>query len=143
MTNSFTRGSTVTKIVFCGLDNMKSRKDAFITWLDYLKKLNNEELKTCLFVDGRLTAEMFQLFFIKGNDIEKQEDYLNNYLFDDEDVPETICTFKQTSHLASMIASFSVGFYTNWLSNLVQNMDIYFVPYFYEYYLPLNNFKHA
>ena len=65
----FTIESDATKIMICGFDNMEARTIFFDKWETYVKQLPEEERKECLFIDGRLAAEEFQVFAIMGNDI--------------------------------------------------------------------------
>jgi len=123
-------------VVICGFDNMEARKIAFENWLTYLETA--EDRSKCFFQDGRLLAEQLQIFNIQGNDLEAIEKYKSDYLFDDSEVQEAMCTFKQTSHAAAMIASHMVGLFTNWVSNTFVGPKIKKVPFFYQYFIPIN-----
>ena len=74
-----------------------------------------EESHEYLFIDGRLTADMFQLFCIQGNDAYAQDEYEMNWLFEDEDADDTDCTFRQTSHIAAMLGTYITTYFTNFL----------------------------
>lgn len=128
----YTEYSTSNPIVMTGLDNMKARRIAFENWVKFLKD-NPNCVDNALFIDGRLNAEAFSIFCIKGNDLKAQENYLKDALFSDEEVGEQDCTFKQTSHMAACIASHMVGFLTNFFGE-----DFREVPYFFRYDLPIN-----
>lgn len=134
----YDESSSTSKVVFLALDNMKTRKIAFLKWKNYVLNSSDEERKKCILFDGRLTAEMFQILIIQGSDINAINNYETNYLFDDSVVEDAPCTFKQTSHMAAMIGSFMTGFYTNWLANVKNQSNIYNLPFYTEYYLPLN-----
>lgn len=129
-------------IVICGFDNMKARKIAFKNWVKMVSELPTQEMEQCFFQDGRLLAEQLQIFNIPGDRPDLMEQYERDYLFDDEEVAEAECTFKQTSHCAAMIASHMVGFLTNWVSNADMiakgGKGIRQVPFRYEYLIPLN-----
>jgi hypothetical protein len=132
-------------VVICGFDNMMARKIAFRNWRDYLSMLPEEKRKQCFFQDGRLLAEQLQIFNIPGDKTDWMDLYEANWLFDDAEVEEADCTFKQTSHCAAMIAGHMVGFLTNWASNaLATPEDILdghvtrMVPFLYEYVIPIN-----
>jgi len=114
-------------IMICGFDNMVARKIAFQNW----KHAGTN--KDMFFQDGRLLAEQLQIFNIPGDRPDLIELYEKEYLFDDSEVAEAPCTFKQTSHCAAMIASKMVGFLTNWISGMKMS-----VPFKYEYLIPLN-----
>ena len=134
--------SPTNSIVICGFDNMTARKIAFNSWKAGLDALGVEYRKNCFFQDGRLLAEQLQIFSIPGDDEERIAQYERDWLFDDSEVQEAECTFKQTSHCAAMIASHMVAFLTNWVSNvnLVSKglPAIRQVPFMYEYLIPAN-----
>lgn len=126
-------------IVFSCFDNMKARKIAFLKWFNHLKTLDkdSQERKEAIFIDGRLLAEQWQIFCVRGNDKEINK-YYKEYLFDDSEIKEVECTFKQTSHCATMIASNMTTQFINHLYN--QNSKVAFrkVNFFTEYNAPLN-----
>ncbi len=43
-------------------------------------------IENCLFIDGRLAAEEFQVFCIKGSDNYSMHRYSHDYLFSDEEL---------------------------------------------------------
>lgn len=104
-------------IVLCGFDNMEARKIAFIKWKD---AITNYDAKNCLFIDGRLAAEEFQVFCMTGEDSWLMEKYEKEWLFDDKEAEETICSYKQTSFCANMIASVMVNLLVNFITNLCE-----------------------
>jgi hypothetical protein len=128
--------------MICGFDNMAARKIAFQNWKESLTDLTQEEKRSYFFQDGRLLAEQLQIFNILGDDEEAIANYEKDWLFDDKEVEEAACTFKQTSHCAAMIASHMVGFLTNWASNVDMISkglpSIRQVPFMYEYLIPAN-----
>ena len=144
------------EVCFSAFDNMAARKTLFQFWLDsielsgketpedtwevseepeYYDEINPEYF---LFVDGRLNPEQMQIFCIRGSDKAAIKKYQEEFLFDDSDVEDLPCTFKQTSHSAAMIASHMVGFYTNHLTNIIEEDDDRVVPFMWEYHIPLN-----
>jgi hypothetical protein len=59
--------------------------------------------------------------------------YEEKFLFNDSEADETICSFKQTSFMANMIASYMVNLFVNFISNL-SNPDIEkSIPFFTEF----------
>ena len=64
----FTSMSSATSIMICGFDNMEARKVFFNSWRNYVELRPDSEQKHCLFIDGRLAAEEFQVFCIRGDD---------------------------------------------------------------------------
>ena len=136
--NSFYRkedNPITTKVMICGFDNMKARKEYYEMWK---QDINAECPQDYLFIDGRLTAELFQVFVIKGNDKYAQREYETNWLFGDDIADETDCTFKQTTHLAAMIASFIVNHFVNWCSSFSETNFPRRIPWFTEYNSILN-----
>ena len=118
-------------IMICGFDNMEARKTFFNNWVRHIHYHNNPE--RCLYIDGRLSAESFQIFAIRGDDERAIEEYRNKWLFDDSEAEETICSYKQTSFMAAMIASTMVNLYVNHMANLCGPIIPRDVPFFTEY----------
>lgn len=127
-------GSISNNIVIMGVDNMEARKNGFNNWLNFLEENPNEKDKS-IFIDGRLSMNVIQIFCIRGNNLSSIENYKNNHLPSDSEVPDEECTTKQTSHCAAMIASHIVAFLTNFLSESTLENSI---PFKYEYIIPLN-----
>lgn len=113
----FTRHSTASNIMICGFDNMAARETFFNKW--YTSTMNDvEENKgRHLLIDGRLAAEEFQVFAIKGDDLRAIQEYRDNWLFKDSDAEETLCSYKQTTFMANMIGSIIVNLFVNFVAN--------------------------
>lgn len=125
------------KVMICGFDNMEARKIFYNSWKE---GINPNEAEEYLFIDGRLTAEMFQIFTITGTDVYAQSVYETQWLFNDYAADTTDCTFRQTSHLAGMIASYMVTYFTNFCSNLSPDNFPKRIPWFMEYNSILNSY---
>lgn len=146
MGEKYTKDSMSHHYVFSAFDNMQARKDMFNSWKEYVAEW--KEFKTMvdaskevnlnmwepIFIDGRLTAEQMQIFCVTSDKIEEYE----KHLFDDTEVQEAPCTMKQTSHSAAMIASHMVGFFTNHMTNNAVGEKDRNVPFFWEYFIPIN-----
>lgn len=105
-------GSLVTPICFSCFDNMEARTLMFEKWKSVIsEEENSEELK--LLVDGRLTAESFQMYIITPDRIDAFEETL----FSDDEVEDLPCSYKSTSHVASMLASQMTTALTNAITN--------------------------
>lgn len=131
-TRKFESTSLASKIMICGFDNMEARKVFYFRWAAYLDQ-HPSEAKECLFIDGRLSADTFQVLCIKGDDEYNMKRYEEKFLFNDSEADETICSFKQTSFMANMIASYMVNLFVNFISNL-SNPDIEkSIPFFTEF----------
>lgn len=113
----FTSMSSATSIMICGFDNMEARKVFFNSWKNYVELRPDSEQKHCLFIDGRLAAEEFQVFCIRGDDKYNINRYANEFLFSDSEADETICSYKQTSFMANMIGSIIINLFVNFCAN--------------------------
>ena len=113
----FTRESEASNIMICGFDNMEARKIFFEKWVEHVMLKPEEEREKCLFIDGRLAAEEFQVLCIKGNDGYNINRYRDNFLFSDAEADETVCSYKQTTFCANMIASCMVNLFVNFCAN--------------------------
>lgn len=135
--SKYTERSSTSKIMICGFDNMAARKLFYNNWKE---SIIQEESHEYLFIDGRLTADMFQLFCIQGNDSYTQDEYEKNWLFADEDADITDCTFRQTSHIAAMLGTYITTYFTNFCSNLSPDNFPKRIPWFMEYNSIVNTY---
>lgn len=132
--SKYTAECDTTDIMICGFDNMEARRLFFDKWLSQVvAKETLEEKKQCLFIDGRLSAEYFQVFAITGDDVVAQNNYHNNELFSDAEADETVCSYKQTTYMANMIGSVIVNVFTNFVANEVAGAPIRELPYLTTY----------
>lgn len=129
----YTYGSSTSNIMICGFDNMKARKTFFNNWLVNVKSLKEEDRKHCLFIDGRLSFDTIQVFAITGDDTFNINRYDKDFLFNDNEADETVCSLKQTTYLACMIASIITNNLVNFCANLVAGFNINSVPFLTEY----------
>lgn len=104
-------------IMITGLDNMKTRKQVFETW----KSKDNRRL----FIDGRMKANLYEVFTVVPG---REEEY-EATLFDDNEVQEGPCTFKQTSYVGMMIGARITQIVVNYLTNYYANENICEVPF--------------
>lgn len=112
-------------IMISGFDNMLSRKIFFSKWKEYvLENKGNGELK--IFIDGRMSAETGQIFFVKTmKDIEIYE----KTLFDDSEVKDGPCSYKATPHNGPLIGSLISSGLINMVYNHTINESIREVPF--------------
>lgn len=129
----FTEDSTPDKIMICGFDNMEARKIFFNSWLRYVSRLPESEKSQCLFIDGRLNAEEFQVLCVTGDNNYAINNYSNNWLFDDSDVEEAVCSYKQTSYMANMIGSVMTNLFVNFCANMCDPVMPRDVPFLTRY----------
>ena len=106
------------KIMICGFDNMDARKSYFLNWMKGISNLDEDTKKKCLFIDGRVSAEELQIFCITGDDEYNIKRYSTEYLFNDSESESVVCSYKQTTFMASMIASLITNLFVNFISNL-------------------------
>jgi molybdopterin/thiamine biosynthesis adenylyltransferase len=101
----FEIGEGCQPIAIAGFDNMQARKDLFEEW----KKLPNKEL----YIDGRLRANLYEVYVVTPDRIEEYE----KTLFEDSEVDEGECTFKQTAYFAGLIGARIAHVVVNYLTN--------------------------
>lgn len=133
--NIFNIISEATDIMICGFDNMEARRVYYERWkqrvLSYPTGSNDR--KKCLFIDGRLAAEEFQVLSIQGDDGRAMKEYEDKWLFSDAEAEETICSYKQTTFMANMIASVMVNVFVNFVANQCNPIIDRDVPFFISY----------
>lgn len=129
----FTTESEATDIMICGFDNMSARKLFYNKWKSHISGKTEEEKAKCLFIDGRLAAEEFQVLSIQGNDNRAMAEYEDKWLFNDAEAEETICSYKQTTFMANMIASIMVNVFVNFIANQCGPIIDRDVPFFISY----------
>ena len=125
--------SSTEDIMMCGFDNMDARKTFFLKWANHVKSKPKEEKANCLYIDGRLAAEEFQVFCIKGTDDYLMKKYEENWLFDDREAEETLCSYKQTSFCANMIASVMINLFVNFIANKCNPIIERELPFYTNY----------
>ena len=129
----FTEYTEAGDVMMCGFDNMEARKTFFRSWLSHVYSLSENKRKECLFLDGRLSMNVLQVFCITGDDSYSIQKYSESYLFDDADADETICSMKQTTYMACMIGSIMTNLFVNFVANLTDPVLPYDLPFFTEY----------
>lgn len=122
----YTESSMANDIMFSCFDNMEARKLMFNKWK------GQDDRK--LFIDGRLLAEVFQVFVVQKGDEARYE----RHLFDDSEVETEPCTYKQTSHIAKMLHGYIINLFNAWVVNQKHGMVIRPMPFFSEYMAPMN-----
>lgn len=128
----FDTGSLHSDIVIACLDSMEARKTVFYTWLTTVRELPQERRKECLFIDGRLAAETLQVFAVSG-DCESDWKRYENTLFNDREADSEICSYKQTSFMANMIASVITNVFVNFVASGLDGGAAREIPFKTEY----------
>ena len=129
----FTMECEAHDIMICGFDNMAARKVFFTKWRDHVTSKDPEERCNCLFIDGRLSAEVLQVYCFTGDNSLAQQKYAEECLFSDNQADETVCSYKQTTYMANMIGSIIVNLFTNFVANEVARAPIRELPFFTTY----------
>ena len=117
LAKKFDESSDSGPIMICGFDNMSARKIFFESWAGHVSRCSPDNRKSCLFIDGRLAAEEFQVIAIQGDDESAMSRYRSEWLFSDEEAEETLCSYKQTTFMANMIGSVMVNIFVNFVAN--------------------------
>ena len=107
-------------IVITGLDNMQTRKEVYDAW-----KLNP---KRELLLDGRMRANLYEVYAVTP---ENQEEY-EKTLFDDSEVDDGPCTFKQTAYVGFLIAGRITQLLVNYLTNKYTKETVCSVPFKFQ-----------
>jgi hypothetical protein len=101
----YTENHEAFPLTIAAFDNMEARKVMFENWLKIPKS------KRIAFIDGRLTAEFFEVFCVRTD--QDIKDYQEEYLFPSSEANVLPCTFKSTSHNAMGIAYLITGLVNN------------------------------
>jgi hypothetical protein len=117
----------------CAVDNMKSRREIFEAWIEHMKNDNQKGL----FIDGRLTLEMSEIFAIQSDRQDQIEEYKLKHLFSDEESQILDCTTKQSTFGAMLISSLITSTLCNYLTNRKLDVDFREIPFYNRMYLPI------
>lgn len=104
-------------IMISAFDNMEARKYAFELW----KSQEDREL----LVEGRLRANYYEIYVV----IPGREDQYEATLFDDSEVDEGPCTFKQTAYFGMLIGARITQMVINYLTNKAVGEEICALPF--------------
>ena len=129
----FDESNEASDIMICGFDNMSARRTFFYKWFDYVKCKSEAERADCLYIDGRLAAEEFQVLCIKGDDEFNIRRYEKEFLFSDGEADATVCSYKQTTFMANMIASVMVNLFVNFVANQCKPLIERDLPFYTTY----------
>lgn len=129
----FDESNYASDIMICGFDNMTARKIFFNKWLDHVRGKSEAERANCLYIDGRLAAEEFQVLCIKGDDEFNINRYEKEFLFSDIEADATVCSYKQTTFMANMIASVMVNLFVNFVANQCEPLIDRDLPFYTTY----------
>ena len=107
-----------TNIFISAVDNVEGRRDVYKAFLE-CDKTNK------LFIDGRLSAEFFELKVL--TELSTSEEHL--LYLKSLDLLSTLeqedCTYKQTTHIAMIIAGYITSTVTNYIHNVKLGQDLF------------------
>lgn len=133
--------SITSNVMICGFDNMAARRIFFEAWKTRVNSHNPEDRVNCLFIDGRLAMEEFQVLAITGDNVAAIEKYESEWLFEDSEAEAHICSRKQTAFTANMIGSVIVNIFVNFVANMCNPIVPRDVPFLTRYDASLMYFK--
>lgn len=110
---------SASNVMMCGFDSIDARRMYFTVWKDHVNSMPADERHKCLFVDGRLAAEDFQIYCLTGDSPHAITKY-ETTLFAPEEAEQTVCSYKQTSFMANLIAGYMVNLFVNFAANLIE-----------------------
>lgn len=114
--------------VFLALDSITARRTVYNKW-----KRNITSYDPTILIDGRLTADKWQIFAIPSNDTKRMEVYENEWLFPESEAQHLPCSFKQTTYMAAMIASYMCNLFVNFIAESTKPIVPYSVPFMTEF----------
>lgn len=117
------------KNVMLGLDSITARQSVYNWWKSNV--LNDPQ--EFILIDGRLTADKWQIFAITSRDHKRMETYEKEWLFPESEAQHLPCSFKQTTYMASMIASFMCNLFVNFVAESTKPLVPYSIPFMIEY----------
>lgn len=122
--------SMVSPVVISCLDSMSARRTVFNAWRCAVN--NSEDKSKFLFIDGRLSAETLQVFAVPGDDDSAIRRYKES-IFPDYEADTEVCSYKQTSFMANMIASLITNVFVNYVASTIDGGAARAVPFKTEY----------
>ena len=126
----FEDNSMVSPVVISCLDSMSARRTVFNAWRCAVN--NSEDKSKFLFIDGRLSAETLQVFAVPGDDDSAIRRYKES-IFPDHEADTEVCSYKQTSFMANMIASLITNVFVNYVASTIDGGAARAVPFKTEY----------
>lgn len=123
-------------VVVFALDSIETRKALF----NNISRFMPKDIRPQLLIDGRLTAELLQVYTCNLLIDDSIERYRGT-LFDSSESMATVCSFKQTFYMASMISSIITNQIVNFAVNRISEMPSP-QPFFIEYNSRMLDFKY-
>lgn len=118
-------------ITLTALDSMSARKSIFEASRKKNKGTNH------LFIDARMSADTIQIVAFKFNELAKIRKYKKEYLFDDSEATNVVCSYKQTFFMGQMLSGYICSIIANYLTHLSEDLFPQEIPFFTEFSSPL------
>lgn len=115
--------------VMLGLDSITARQTVYNCWKRTVMHDSNEYI----LIDGRLTADKWQIFAIPSKDQKRMEVYEREWLFPQSEAQHLPCSFKQTTYMAAMIASYMCNLFVNFIAESTKPIVPYSIPFMTEF----------
>lgn len=115
--------------VMLGLDSITARQTVYNYWKRTVMYDSNEYI----LIDGRLTADKWQIFAIPSKDQKRMEVYEKEWLFPQNEAQHLPCSFKQTTYMAAMIASYMCNLFVNFIAESTKPIVPYSIPFMTEF----------
>lgn len=118
-------------ITFSGFDSIDARKILFEKWYEKFK-----DSTEAIFIDGRLSAEDFEVFAVTPDKADEYRETL--FTEPSEELP---CNYKSTTQVGLLIAGMMIVVMTNFITEMIEPMDIRVVPFHTVFNAPLMYFE--
>lgn len=118
-------------ITLTALDSMRARKSIF----ENVRKKNRGTKH--LFIDARMSADTIQIIAFRFDEAAKIRKYKKEYLFDDSEATNVVCSYKQTFFMGQMLSGYICAIIANYLTHLSEDVFPQEVPFFTEFSSPL------
>ena len=115
--------------IMLGLDSITARQTVYNYWKNAVMYDSNEYI----LIDGRLTADKWQIFAIPSKDQKRMEVYEREWLFPQSEAQHLPCSFKQTTYMAAMIASYMCNLFVNFIAESTKPIVPYNIPFMTEF----------
>lgn len=115
--------------IMLGLDSITARQTVYNDW----KRVVMCDSDEYILIDGRLTADKWQIFAIPSKDQKRMEVYEREWLFPQSEAQHLPCSFKQTTYMAAMIASYMCNLFVNFIAESTKPIVPYSIPFMTEF----------
>lgn len=117
--------------VIATTDTMESRRYLYNWWKSYGHEW---------FIETRLLADVFEVYFVRKDQPELHEKYMRT-LFDDSEVDEGVCTFRQTAYVSNILHGYVVGLINLYAYKELHGVEMN-IPFYTRYNATLNQWEY-